>query len=172
MTQSLTITKPQSTDQRPNNRSDHGNGDNPNDGNENNAGGSGGGGGEEEGGDDSGPIAVVSPPRMIQRGGVALSNISVYWDSPEAAKLFGFNEGDNVYNKLEERVTLLKGALQKPDGYKSILQRSEETLNADQVFKIRNKCVFLIRAYQIALEKLGYTTIMQTTTADDESARR
>ena len=81
---------------------------------------------------------------MIQRGGVTHINKSVYWDSPEAAKLFGFNEGEDVYSKLEERVTLLKGALQKPDGYKSILQHSEETLTADQVFKIRNKCVFLI----------------------------
>jgi len=102
-----------------------------------------------------GAIAVVSPHRMIQRGGVTHINKSVYWDSPEAAKLFGFNEGEDVYSKLEERVTLLKGSLQKPDGYKSILQHSEETLTADQVFKIRNKCVFLIRAYQIALEKLG-----------------
>jgi hypothetical protein len=34
---------PQSTDQRPNNRSDHGNKDNPNDGNENSADGNGGG---------------------------------------------------------------------------------------------------------------------------------
>jgi hypothetical protein len=60
-----------------------------------------------------------------------------------------------VYNKLGERATLLKEALQKPDGYYSILQCSEETLTVDQVFKIRNKCVFLIQANQIALEKLG-----------------
>ena len=136
---------------------DHGIEGNQNDGNENNACSNGGGGGEEEGGDNLGPIAVVTPHRIIQRGDVSLgnSNKPVYWDSPEAAILFGFNEGDDVYNKLGERVTLLKGALQKPDGYKSILQRSEEPLNADQVFKIRNKCVFLIQAYQIALEKLG-----------------
>ena len=95
---------------------------------------------------------------MIRRSGAALSNKPVYWDLPEAAKLCGFNKGEDVNNKLGERVTLLKGALQlqKPDRYnKSILQRSEETLNTDQVFKIRNKCVFLIRAYHIALEKLG-----------------
>ena len=93
-----------------------------------------------------GPIAVVTPHRIIQRGDVSLgnSNKPVYWDSPEAAKLFGFNKGEDVCSKLGERVTLLKRALEKPDGYKSILQRSEDTLNADQVFKIRNKCVFLI----------------------------
>ena len=33
-----------------------------------------------------GPIAVVIQHRMIQRGGVALSNKSVYWDSPEVAR--------------------------------------------------------------------------------------
>ena len=86
----------------------------------------------------------MTPHRMIRRGGVALSNKPVYWDSPEAAKLFGFNEEEDVYNKLGERDTLLKGAIQKPDGYKTILQHCNEALNADQVFKIRNKCVFLI----------------------------
>jgi hypothetical protein len=103
----------QSTDQRPNNSSDHGNKDNPNDSTKNNAGGNGGGGGDvEEGGGNLGPIAVVTPhSRIIRRGGVALSNKPVYWDSPKAAKLFGFNKGEDVYNKLGERVTLLKGAL-------------------------------------------------------------
>ncbi len=154
MTQPLSIL-PQSTDQRPNNRSDHGNKDNPNDGNKNKSGGNGGGGGgEEESGGNLGPIAVT-PYRMIRRGGVSLSNKPVYWDSPEVAKLFGFNKGEDVYNKLGERVTLLKGAIQKPGGYKTTLQHCNEALNADQVSKIRDKCVFLIRAYQIALEKLG-----------------
>jgi hypothetical protein len=53
------------------------------------------------------------------RGGGTLSNEPVYWDSSEAAKLFGFNQGEDVHNKLGERVTLLKGAIQKPDGYKT-----------------------------------------------------
>ncbi len=91
---------------------------NLNDGNENNASGSGegggeeeGGGSEEEGGGNLGAIALVSPHRMIQRGGVTHINKSVYWDSTEAAKLFGFNEGEDMYSKLEERVTLLKARL-------------------------------------------------------------
>ena len=60
-----------------------------------------------------------------------------------------------MHNKLGERVTLLKGAIQKQDGYKTILQHSNEELSADQVFKIRNKCVFLIRvgSEQYSLEK-------------------
>ena len=63
-------------------------------------------GGKDEGGGNSAPIAVT-PHRMIQ-GGVTLSNKPVYWDSSEAAKLFGFNQGEDVHNKLGERVTLLK----------------------------------------------------------------
>jgi len=82
-------------------------------------------GGKDEGGGNSAPIAVT-PHRMI-RGGVTLSNKPVYWDSSEAAKLI----------------------------YETILQHSNEELSADQVFKIRNKCVFLIRvgSEQYSLEK-------------------
>ncbi len=52
-------------------------------------------------------------------------------------------------------MTLLKQTLQQPDGSKAIFQHAHETLNANQVFQIRNKCVFLIQAYRIALEKMG-----------------
>ena len=84
-----------------------------------------GGGGKDEGGGYSAPIAMT-PHRMI-RGGVTLSNKPVYWDSSEAAKLI----------------------------YETILQNSNEELSADQVFKIRNKCVFLIQvgSEQYSLEK-------------------
>ena len=60
-----------------------------------------------------------------------------------------------MYAGLKERLTLLKGALQKPDDYKSILHHGGETLHSDQILQIRNTCVFLIRAYQIASEKNG-----------------
>jgi hypothetical protein len=89
----------------------------------------------------------------------------VYWDSPEAEIPFGFNEGEDVCVRLKQRVTLLKQALQKPDGYKAILQHAHETLNTNQVFKIRNKCVFLIQAYLIALEKMGINNIHWKKTA-------
>ncbi len=91
----------------------------------------------------------------ISRCAVGDHSKPVYWDLPKAAILFVFNEGEDVYVRLKERMTLLKRALQKPDGYKAILQRAHKTLNANQVFQIRNKCVFLIQAYLIALEKMG-----------------
>jgi hypothetical protein len=48
------------------------------------------------------------------------NNIPVYWDSPEATKLFGFNydEGCNVYNGLVDRCELLRGVLRRPKGFK------------------------------------------------------
>jgi hypothetical protein len=83
----------------------------------------------------------------------------VYWDSTEAVRLFGFNKGEDVYKGLEKQVTLLKGAIQIPNGYMAIPQHPHEALHADQVFKIRYKCVYLIRAYQIALKKWELTIL-------------
>jgi len=95
----------------------------------------------EEGGE------VLAAAEVITHATRTSGELAMRWPlwhstTPEAAILFGYNKGENVYAGLRQRVTLLKGALQKPDGYKSILQQSEETLNADQVFKIRNKCAF------------------------------
>jgi hypothetical protein len=87
--------------------------------------------------------------------GQKAQNKPVYWDSPEAAKLFGFNydEGCYVYNGLVDRCELLRGVLRRPKGYNSIIQYNDEPLSENQVFQIRNKCVFLLRAFEIALKK-------------------
>jgi len=76
--------------------------------------------------------------------GQKAKNKPVYWDSPEAAKLFGFNydEGCNVYNGLVDRCKLLRWVLRRPKGYKSIIQHSNEPLSENQVFQIRNKMRF------------------------------
>ena len=52
---------------------------------------------------------------------------------------------------------MLRGVLRRPKGFKSIIQQSDEPLPENQVFQIRNKCVFLLRAYEIALKKMGTT---------------
>jgi hypothetical protein len=105
------------------------------------------------------PAAAEVTPHQTQRMAENVDEAStkpVYWNLPEAAKLFGFNydEGDNVYNGLVDRCELLRGVLRRPNGYKLIIQQSDEPLLDNQVFQIRNKCVFLIWAYQIALEKM------------------
>jgi hypothetical protein len=47
-------------------------------------------------------------------------NRPLYWDLPEAVKLFRFNydEGCNVYNGLVDRCELLRGVLRRPKGSK------------------------------------------------------
>ena len=51
--------------------------------------------------------------------------------------------------------------LRRPKGFKSIIQHSDEPLPENQVFQIRNKCIFLLRAYEIELKKMGTTNIHQ-----------
>ena len=48
------------------------------------------------------------------------SEVSIYWDSLEAAKLFGFsyNNGDDVYGRLKDRIHLLSEVQRSEDGYK------------------------------------------------------
>jgi hypothetical protein len=50
---------------------------------------------------------------------------------------------------------MLKGVLRKSDGFKAILQHGDKPLNEDQLFQLRKKCVFLLRAYEIALRNMG-----------------
>ena len=107
--------------------------------------------------DDSECNLISSDGYAMHDDGQKAQNKPVYWDLPEAVKLFGFNydEGCNVYNGLVDRCELLWGVLRRPKGYKSIIQHSDEPLSENQVFHIRNKCVFLLRAYKIALKKMG-----------------
>ena len=86
-------------------------------------------------------------------------DLSIYWESPEAAKLFGFDykdgEGDDVFDGLTVRVKILTKVLRSADGYKLVVSHSEENLLPEQMFHIRNKCLYLRTAYTIALNKLG-----------------
>ena len=43
---------------------------------------------------------------------------SIYWESMEAANLFGFEYGDDVYVGIQKRIQLLSDALNLYDGYK------------------------------------------------------
>jgi hypothetical protein len=65
-----------------------------------------GGGGEEEGSDNLAPAEVT--PHKISRCTVRDCSKPLYLDSLEAAILFGFNEGEDVYVRLKQRVTFLK----------------------------------------------------------------
>ena len=83
----------------------------------------------------------------------------MFWDSPDAAKLFGFsyNNGDGVYGRLKDKIHPLSEVQRSEDGYKwFVIDIEKKPLSTKQIFLFRKKCMYLHTAYIIALEKLGY----------------
>jgi hypothetical protein len=57
---------------------------------------------------------------------------------------------------LRERLKILSDVLQSCEGYKHVVDHREESpLSPEQIFYLRNKCLYLRTAYSIALDKLG-----------------
>jgi len=113
-------------------------------------------------GNDDGQVNDVGGEVGCQVGSVVGSNVGsslpLYWDSPEAAKLFGFSykNGDDVYTGLQQIIELLLYTQQSHDGYKRIVAHVErEPLTPKQIFHIQNQCLYLRTAYSIALTKMG-----------------
>ena len=82
----------------------------------------------------------------------------MYWQSPEAKKLFEFSgENVDVVEGLQYRINLFKQVLENEDGYQLVIPMTEDSslgLSSHSKFTIRNKSLFLLRAYQVALSKL------------------
>jgi hypothetical protein len=114
--------------------------------------------------DDSAPTIVITPGRAVDgddavTADVGATGLPLSWDSPEAAKLFGFsyNNGDDVYGRLKDRIHLLSEVQRSEDGYKRfVIDIEKKPLSTKQIFLFRKKCMYLRTAYIIALEKLGY----------------
>jgi len=93
----------------------------------------------------------------------ATKGISIYWSSSEAAKLFGFPVGTDVYHSLQDRIDSLEEATLSVNGYKQLLLNNNKNNNNEeqqpmtekQIFKFRHQCLFLRTAYQVAIEKMG-----------------
>jgi hypothetical protein len=98
---------------------------------------------------------VITPCRDQPDAG--LDSLHIYWESPEAAKLFSFDykNKDDIFDGLTARVKILTKVLRSSDAYKRVVSHSENNLLPEQFFHIRNKCLFLHTAYTIALNKLG-----------------
>jgi hypothetical protein len=89
-----------------------------------------------------------------QVGSVVGSNVGssspLYWDSPEAAKLFGFSyqDGDDVHKGVQDIITLLTRAQQSHDGYKHFVANIDQApLTPIQIFRLKPSevvdcCVF------------------------------
>jgi hypothetical protein len=89
---------------------------------------------------------------------VEVNSRSIYWESSEAAKLFGFDHGDDVYVGLQNRIKLLSGAISTCHGYRDIVDGGGENLSLQQVFDLRVRAVYLRCSYAVAIELLGEVT--------------
>ena len=77
--------------------------------------------------------------------------IPIYWESSQAAKLFGFN-----YDAGDDGVEVLTKAVQSFKGYKDVVvTHNGAQLSEFALFNIRNKCIYLRKVYEIALKKMG-----------------
>jgi hypothetical protein len=109
--------------------------------------------------DNANGVVNNAEEEQCQRNSDHDSNVSIYWDSSEAAKLFGFSykNGDNMYERLKDRIRLLSEVQRSEDGYKRFVSDIEKKqLTTKQIFLFRKKCLYLRTAYVIALEKLGH----------------
>jgi hypothetical protein len=73
----------------------------------------------------------------------------LFWVSPEAAKLFGFNynSGEDVLIGLRERVKMLAYVLQSCEGYKNVVDHCEQwPLSPEQICHLRNKRLYQTKA--------------------------
>ena len=59
-----------------------------------------------------------------------------------------FGRVDDVFDELTVRVKILIEVLRSADGYKRVVSHSEENLLPEQMFYLRNKCLYL-RHYAI-----------------------
>ena len=71
-------------------------------------------------------------------------SVSIHWESREAANLFGFNydEEEDVYQGLKDRIHMLDIVVKKPNGYKNAVEKSDEFMSDYSIFTIRNKFIF------------------------------
>ena len=100
-----------------------------------------------------------------------------YWKSPEAAKLFLGIDGStkrsrrptdgegtfdrvNVEQTMANRIRVLKSVQQEADGWKKVVYTHDvhDACSHTDVFILRQKSLFICRAYELALDKLPFTT--------------
>jgi len=101
----------------------------------------------------AGAVSAITPGnddgQVNDVGGEVRSNVGsslpLYWDSPEAAKLFGFRykNGDDVYTGLQQIIELLSYTQQSHDGYKRFVAHVErEPLTSKKICISRiNVCI-------------------------------
>jgi hypothetical protein len=97
----------------------------------------------------------VLPPPQPQKLIDQFDERPIYWESPEAAILFGFEHGDDVVEGLHERINILKYAVNTCNGYRNIVDVHGEDLSHHEIFDLRSKSLYLINAYDLATKRMG-----------------
>ena len=107
------------------------------------------------------PDTVTPAIEMCDVNGNGINNRkNIYWQSPEAKKLCGFDAYPNVdvVAGLEERIELLQKVNTSENGYQLVLPIGAEIghnyVSNHNKFTIRQKLLFLLKAYQIALDEM------------------
>ena len=86
----------------------------------------------EDGGEGRGDEDMIFQSVLFNKDETTLSDVpsntvrSRYWESKEAANLFGFQYGDDVYEGLEQRIQLLSDSVNQFHGYKALLREKEK----------------------------------------------
>jgi len=84
-------------------------------------------------------------------------NVLYFWQSPEAANLFGFDQGDDVRKGLQDRIALLRKANESEDGWKSLIpdDGKEDLYPCREIMALRHRALYLAKSYMMALEKMN-----------------
>jgi hypothetical protein len=93
-------------------------------------------------------------------------DLQYYWKSPEAAKLFlgtkttNGEESPDIEQTMTDRIRVLKSVQQEVDGWKKIVYTHDvhDACSQSDVFVLRQKSLFLCRAYEVALDKMPFVT--------------
>ena len=81
-----------------------------------------------------------------------------YWDSKDASNSIGFNydKAENVIDGLNDRIELLAGSFTDwKRGVDKVVTPSGEHMTKFSIFTLQNKCIYLRKSYEIALENWG-----------------
>ena len=84
---------------------------------------------------------------------------NIWWDYKRNAKIFGCDPLEvNCKDVLKERIKILEAARKssRPEHLYAIVDHKNEYLSAYHQDLIRQKALFLINAYNYALERLGH----------------
>jgi hypothetical protein len=84
---------------------------------------------------------------------------NIWWESPEAKKLFKAQEGESTIHAVLEQIDILKNVNRTESSYLSIISGGEKvdksTLSSYVVHAIRQKCALLCIALKLAVENMN-----------------